>query len=261
MFTYLFLILCISAPLAAAPLSLEQVMTEEELKSTGMQNASPQQKQALESWISAWTLRVIEQAPTYRPGTDLSTWVQRWPSYLQPKSSSPSEQQIAERLRQNARVDKVRNEGAIIELKDGSVWQISPLYTYLTVIWQKGEQVVFEKSENYLYKFRMRNVVRNEVAECNLKEAASPSGEKKEPGPEYYTGSQTLVSIDGIGENLLLSDNTFWKIAPVDMFKAKNWHTNDRVRVEKVDNFLYHYRLTNLDNGEVVLANKDEKKW
>lgn len=261
MIKYLLFFAVFTSSIDAAPINLQQVMTDQELKDSGMNDASPQEQAALERWISNWTLRVIEQAPTYRPGQDLSLWVQSWPSFANPKSGKLSQEEITERLRHNARIDKVKNDGALLELKDGSIWEISPLYTYLTSAWQKGETVEFEKSRNYLYKFTIRNVNRSEVADCNMKEAPSPTGEKKPESPEYYKGSVPMLNIDNMGEIMQLSDGTSWKIAPVDTFKAKNWHSNDRIRIEKADNFLYHYRLTNLDNGEVVLANKNETKW
>lgn len=238
-------------------LSVQQIMTEQEMNQIGIENASPEQQQAFERWIANWTKRVIEQAPSYRPGENLSSWVQRWPSYANPTKTDFNDEEFSEKQKANQKVDKIRNDGEILELKDGSVWLISPLFRYLSTQWQRNQVVEIRKSTNVRHPYSLHNLNLDQAVEADLKQPPSPTGKKKEESPEYYKGSSYLKEISGQGDVLTLADNSSWKIAPLDIVKMKNWKENDRIKVQKADNYLYQYRLSNLDTGETALANQE----
>lgn len=249
------LLFCISAQaLAADSLPVEQIMTQDEAARIGLSDATPQQKQAFEAWMASWTRRVIEQAPSYRPGQPVSLWVQSWPPYANPKKTTLSKDELEERMKANQRIDKIKNDGGILELKDGSVWAVSPLYTYLTKNWLRGDTIKIEPSQNVLYTHLLTNINRDQQAEANLKQPPSPTGKKEEPNE--YKDTLPLLTASTTGDSITLANGTTWSIAPVDMYKARTWQEHDRIRVEKADNFLYQYRLTNVDSGQVALANK-----
>ena len=247
--------LCASI-LLAENLPIQEIMTKEEMDKMGLDTATKQQKQAFEQWIGSWTQRVIEQAPTYRPGDSLLLWVQRWPAYANPKKSKLSQKDIEARLQANQHVDKVKRDGQIIELKDGSVWEISPMYTYLTRMWIPGQVIEIGTSEDIRYKRTLRNINQDRTVTANMKEPASPTGERKQEDASFYRGSEPLEHVDDLGVNIRLANKSEWTIAPVDQYKTRTWKDNDRIRVEPEDNFLYKYRLTNLDSGQEALANK-----
>lgn len=257
MFYSLLFLLTLSTPiLLADSIPIQQVMTEDEIKKIGLDSATPEQRQAFENWIGSWTHRVVEQAPSYRPGTNISLWIQSWPSYANPTKTKLSKEDIDARLKANQRIDKVKNEGAIIELRDGSIWAVSPLYTYLTKDWLKNHVVKVDRSENVMFTYRLTNINNGQIAEANMKQAPSPTGQKAPDNPEEFKGALGLENVTTDGENVTLANGSQWKIAPVDMYKARTWKEHDRIKVEKADNFLYKYRLTNLDNGQTVLANQ-----
>jgi hypothetical protein len=253
---FLFLITCSICPLFSQRIPIQEVMTKEEMKKIGVDSATTEQKAAFEEWLSLWTLRVVEQAPTYRPGENLLLWIQKWPDYAKPTKSKLTKKELEERQRANQRIDKVKNEGATIELKDGSVWQVAPTYTYLSRLWAPGQVIEVGNSEDIRYTRTLKNINRNQLVHANMKAPPSPTGEKQLEDETYYKGSKGVTDIGDRGETLRLEDNSNWQIAPVDQYKVRIWKQNDRIRVEPDDNFLYKYKLTNLDSGQTALANK-----
>jgi hypothetical protein len=247
-------------------LPMRQIMTDQEINEIGLGSASPEQRQAFEKWAAQWTKRVIEQAPSYRRGENLSSWVQQWPSHADPTKTEMSEEDLLDIQQENQKVDKVLNDGAIVELKDGSIWQVSPVFRYLSTTWERNQAIEVKQSNNVRHPYSLRNVNLDQVVEADLKQPPSPTGKKREESPEYYKGSTPLVEISGQGDVLTLADNSSWKIAPLDIFRVRDWKQNDRIKVQKANNYLYQYRLTNLDTGETALANKTEyegetKRW
>ena len=128
-------------------LKLNSVMTSEDMKKTGVASLTQVQKQDLAAWITHWTKMVLDQSNTYHPAKTVPEWVAEWPSYAKPvperQSSQAHEQEemIKEKKNANKIIDKVRNDGEIIELKDGSVWIISPFDRYKTRHWQRNDAI------------------------------------------------------------------------------------------------------------------------
>ncbi len=251
----LFVCIALQHYVAADRLPVSQIMTPEVQQNIGYDRLTPEQKSAFETWAAEWTHHVLENSPSYRPGQNLSLWIQSWPSYANPTKSQYSPEEIAERQRNNQIIDRIRNNGEFIDLKDGSSWRISPFFRYLTTQWQKGQTVEVQQGSNIMHPWILHNVSVGQTAEADQLSASSPTGKKENESPEYYQGAISLQSVTQQGDLLSLGDGSQWKIAPMDMYKAKNWTPSDRVRVEQSDNFLYKWRLTNLDTGEVALAN------
>lgn len=240
---------------AQEALPTEQIMSQEDRQNMGLDRMSPQEKRAFEEWVARYTHHVLEQSPSYRPGQNLSLWVQSWPSYSNPTKTNLSPEETELRQQANQLVDRIRNNGEYVDLKDGSSWHISPFFRYLTTQWQKNQTVEIRRGRNSMHPWLVNNVSLGQVAEADLTSQASNTGKKEPESPEYYHGAVAVGSVTQQGDLLTLGDGSVWKVAPTDMYKVRNWAPGDRVRVEKSDNFLYTYHLTNLDNGEVSLAN------
>ncbi|MCE5295047.1 MAG: hypothetical protein LLF94_10620 [Chlamydiales bacterium] len=245
----------LATSLAADSIPLQQMMTQQEKNDMGLDSLNAQQRQAFETWAAKWTHHVLDQAPSYRPGQNITQWIQSWPSYANPTKTQYSPEEIAQRQESNQLIDRVRNDGEFIDLKDGSSWHISPFYRRLTTTWQKNQTVEVKKGRNQMHPWILQNISSNEIAEADLLQDPSATGQKPNEPPEHYNGAVPMSTVTTQGDLMTLGDGTVWKIAPTDMYKAKNWSSSDRIRVEPSDNFLYKYRLTNLDTGEVTLAN------
>ncbi len=241
--------------LAADRLPAQMIMTQEQRAQMGFDKLTPQEKQAFESWVGGWTARVLEQAPSYRPGMNISSWVQSWPGHANPTKTEFTEDEIQDRQQSNQIVDRIRDNGQFVDLQDGSSWQVSPFFRYLTTTWQKRQTIEVRRGTNQLHPWLLHNINLDQVAEANIAQAPSPTGKKEQEPPEYYSGSVPMQTVTDMGDLLTLGNGTVWKVAPTDQYKAKNWSPSDRIKVEPSDNYLYKYRITNLDNGEVLLGN------
>src|SRR5262245_1916784 len=121
-----------SQVLAEERLPAQQIMAIQDMDSMGFEKLSPEEKAAFERWAASWTHHVLDQASTYRPGQSLSAWIQSWPPYASPTKAEYTPEEIEMRQKSNQVIDRVRNNGEYIDLKDGSSWHISPFYRYLT---------------------------------------------------------------------------------------------------------------------------------
>ncbi len=247
--------LACSSYLLAEELPVGQIMTPEQQQNIGIDRLTPAQRNAFETWAAEWTHHVLENAPTYRPGTNLTLWVQSWPAYANPTKTQLSPQEIYERQQSNQVIDRIRNNGEYIDLKDGSSWRISPFFRYMTTQWQKNQTVQIQQGTNVRHPWILNNISAGQTAEADQLAPPSPTGKGQNEPPGYYEGAVSLQSINQQGDLLSLGDGSQWKVAPMDMYKARNWNPSDRIRVEKSDNFLYKWQLSNLDTGETALAN------
>ena len=242
-------------------LKLNSVMTSEDMKKTGVASLTQAQKQDLAAWITRWTKMVLDQSNSYHPAKTVPEWVAEWPSYAKPvpdrqaSQAHEQEEMMKEKKAANKIIDKVRNDGEIIELKDGSIWIISPFDRYKTRRWQRNDAIQIEMTENVFRPYRLRNTTRLQVADAELQTEASHTGEKPPENPEYYSNTIGVSSVRQKGEFLELQDSTCWKIAPADQIRVRKWQKNDRVRVTQGEDYLYPYILNNVDSGETVLAN------
>lgn len=237
-------------------LSTQQIMTPEDAKSMGIERMSPEQKAAFERWAATWTHHVLEQAPSYRPGENLTSWIQTWPSYANPTKNELTPEELEERQKNNQYIDKVKNNGQIIDLQDGSSWIISPFFIYLTSHWLKGQVIDISQSTNIKHHWILHNQTTGQTAEADLANPANPSGKKEPENPDQFKGSTKLQMVTNQGDDLSLADGTSYRVAPTDMYKAKNWSPNDRVKVESSGDVRYPVKITNLDNGQTARAIK-----
>lgn len=236
-------------------LSAQQVMTPQDMQAIGVNKFTPEQRAAFEQWLTTWTHHVLEQAPSYRPGQNLPSWVQGWPSYANPTKSKLTPDELQLKQQSNQIIDKVRDNGQYVDLRNGSSWLISPVFRYLTTTWQRNQVIEIYKGQNELHPWILQNISANQSAQANMSKPPSPSGTKEPESPDYFKGSVGLQSVTEQGDFVSLADGTIWKIGLKDLYKARTWKPSDRIRVEKSGDFLYNYRLTNLDTGEAVLAN------
>jgi hypothetical protein len=103
--------------------TMDKVMTADELKASGLDALTLAQRSALDEWLSAYTVKLIRLAqrpekPT--PSTSLGAGSRR-PTYTGPNGGHW--------IRSNA------NNGAMITLEDGSIWEINSIDRIDTSLW------------------------------------------------------------------------------------------------------------------------------
>lgn len=247
---WLVLLVLPSLLMAAAPedLSIGIVMTPQEEEAMGLNRATEAQRRAFETWVSSWTLSVIQRAPSYHPSLALSGWVRGWKKKTQQRPGVQKEEPLHIFRNQN---------GATITLNDGSVWNIIAMDRLVARWWRREELIQINKSERDLVRpYTLVNSTRDQPVGARLVSPATPE-KKPVDDPSYFQGSVLIKSIGLQGTTITLEDGAKWKISPEgQQFVAENWKPNDRVRIEKSTDSLYRYKIINLDGGDEVLGNK-----
>ena len=108
-------------------ITMDKVMTGEQLRTTGVDGLPPVQRAALDRWLSEYTVRVIQ----FAQGSD------------KPASSGPGSYAGSNGghwIRSKA------DNGAIITLEDGSMWEINSLDRIDTVLWLPVSNITILKA-------------------------------------------------------------------------------------------------------------------
>ena len=256
----LFAFMVCAAALYGEDLTIDQVMTRQEQESVGIDRMSPQERASFERWVESWTKKVIQQAPTYRPSYTLSQWVELWPGYM--KTTPPPHPKEAKE-RQEANQTIFRNKGgAVLELNDGSVWNICSIDQPVAQFWARKQHLhVTKTSQGDLVRpYILANEQRQEQVGAVLVKTPSPDGRRRPDNPNYFQGSLLVQSITSDGITIVLADKSTWIVAPTGQQAVQaTWLTGDRIRVERSGDAAYTYRLDNLDSGASVLANPPNK--
>ncbi len=241
--------------LATENLQIEQVMSDSDQDQIGIKRFSPKQRAAFEQWITDWTQRVVEQAPSYHISDSIPHWVASWPVHQSPNVNPTSKTASISRRQVNSIIYKNQN-GRQIDLKDGSQWKIRSIDTSVAQYWLRGDSIRIESSTDIYYPYILKNESRDKQAQASLITPPSESGEVASHPSAYFEGSILIQNSTKDGVSLSLQDGTKWSIAPEDQYKVSNWIPKDRVKVEKNRQFLYSYTIKNLDSGEEARADK-----
>lgn len=243
----------------AEDLEIDAVMDRQEQEATGIDRMSPPERQAFEHWVNKWTRSVIQQAPTYHPSMSLSQWVSGWPGYLKPRAVPKTE---AAKERKLANQVIFRNKGGnVIELKDGSIWNITAIDQPVAKFWGRGQRVSITRNPSDIVRpFLLFNEIRKEQIGGTQGRPATPEGQRPPENPAYFRNTNSISSITQDGITITLDNGAVWIVAPTGQQLVQNtWGNGDRIRVERSNDASYRYRLENLDSGDFVLANPPNK--
>ncbi len=239
----------------AEELSIDAIMNSSEQEAIGINRLTPAEREAFEQWVATWTRRVIQQAPAYHPSMSLSQWVSEWPAYLQPKPVSKEE---AAKQRQEANQVIFRNlAGATLELRDGSLWNVTFIDQPLARFWARDQRITITTNPRDLVRpFILFNEDRREQVGGTRARSPSPSGQRPNDPPAYFQGTNTIASITPDGITIRLTSGEVWIVAPTGQQVVQaTWRARDRIRVERSADAIYRHRLVNVDSGDSVLAN------
>lgn len=143
-------------------------------------------------------------------------------------------------------------KGFSLQLKDGSMWEVTPHKREMIMQWRKSERLfikpaytVFLPSKFMTYKYVLYNEKRNEFAEVKLiKESVPMDG-----------GAFIINSIEPYQQIIQLNDGTFWQINLTES-EFDKWEIGHRVFVGVNNNWRtekYPYILINMDIHRVPL--------
>ena len=144
------LVLGSSASAQTAPLiTVDKVMTGEQLQMTGVNTLTPVQRSALDRWLSDYTVKLFQLAKTPAPEKVAPSTPT---SYL----GSSGGHWIKSKV----------DDGAMIILEDGSMWQIDSVDRVDTALWLPITNVIVLKASSPIgeYKYMLINTDDGEKA-------------------------------------------------------------------------------------------------
>jgi hypothetical protein len=240
-------------------LDLDTVMTRQEQEASGLDRLTPPERQAFERWLSTWTHHVIQQAPTYHPSMTLSQWISGWPGYLKPKPI-PKAEAVKERQEANQRIFR-NKEGSVLELKDGSAWNITAIDQPIAQFWARGQHITISRNARDIVRpFLLFNEERKEQVGGTCARPASPEGQRPSDNPALFRGTTPINAITPDGITITMTTGDVWIVAPTgQQIVQATWQPRDRIRSERSGDAAYRYRLINVDSGNAVLANQPNK--
>jgi len=124
-------------------LRLDKLMTTQEQERTGIKKLTKSEREALELWLTNWTLEVLAKAKSSSGQTYVGVGGDHW-------------------------VSKNIDSGRFIKLEDGSLWQISPIDRINTMLWLVVDEITVVESNNPLYPFKLINTDNGDTAEAKL---------------------------------------------------------------------------------------------
>lgn len=229
-------------------------MSQEEVDATGISNLTASQRYKFEQWLTNWTKKVLSQASTYHTSQTIPAWVDSWPDFIRPNADKKEARNKEARKQANSFIFRNFN-GKIIELKNGSKWQIVPFDVAIAQYWKRDEVITIEKTQDLSRPYILKNEARDKQAAARQLNPPAPTGVRVNDPSSYFTGSVQLESVSSYGETISLKDKTRWKVALEDQFRVLNWRPRDRLRLKKQEGMLYQYQIVNLDSGEQIEAN------
>lgn len=236
-------------------LDLDTVMNPQEQEAAGLNRLTPAERQAFDKWLNTWTRHVIQQAPSYHPSMTLSQWFAGWPGYLKPRPLPKAE---ATKEKQEVNQTIFRNKGgAVLELNDGSVWNITAIDQPVVQFWARGQHISMKRNPRDIVRpFLLYNNERREEAGGTRGRPPSPEGQRPPDNPAYFRGASTINTVTPDGITITLTTGEVWIVAPTgQQLVQATWQPRDRLRIERSSDAIYRYRLLNLDSGDSVLAN------
>lgn len=266
--TYAFSISTIVAPIAVQadvkPIKFEHVMTPKEIRDTGVDQLTAQERKALEKWLTRWTVRIMNSSNDSISSLDLK------PNYAEESIDTKAN---------TFQIRKNIGKGEKIELDDGSIWKIAPKYRRQSRLWLKDHSIILSKNKrNKGYSHQLFNLDLGVVVEGWKYELISSEdyGLEEDYGddnyyqeeipnkPSSFTKAKTKETKKGKyafveevmmdGARLKLDDGTSWEINPTDRLDIQAWLPKERIKIERSGNLIYPQKLVNVENNESIEA-------
>ena len=124
-------------------LRLNQIMTPEEQKRTGVAKLTESERKALEQWLTNWTLKVLYKAAV-------------------------NSGQVYARVGSGHWISEKVDRGRFILLEDGSLWEISPIDRINTMLWLVAEKIIVIENADPFYPYKLINSDSGDTAEAKL---------------------------------------------------------------------------------------------
>ena len=217
-------------------LKIDQIMTPSEKKLTGIEDLSSNQKDALEKWLTNWSLRLLSTGTSA-----LSTENEK---EIPEKSAMPSYDAVRD----------VNNNGNI-ELKKSGLFIISSVDKVTAANWLPGDKIKIEQSSSGRYPYKLRNLNTGTFVKAQITEEESIEA-SSEDSNDIDKHNFVLDGIEDDGSVLIFDDGSMWEVAPSVQYKLRSWNIGDNISIHKTGSMFYPYEINNKKQQNFVIAKR-----
>jgi hypothetical protein len=125
--------------------SITQLMTQEELRETGVASLSTAQRAALDRWLSRYTQVILKIS---------GTQAQQASPPASGSRSGPPTRRLYARTGGGHWISENNSGGKIILLEDGSLWQINPIDQVDTALWLSITEITVLEVDSPIGEYR-----------------------------------------------------------------------------------------------------------
>jgi hypothetical protein len=140
-------------------------------------------------------------------------------------------------------LESVTSDGAVVVLKDGSVYAVDSGDRSTSSSWQSNEAITVDEGEESLTNL-----------ESGEKVTAKQVGKTSDANPYPNTGDHTQDTNDSNGSIVVLDDGSIWAVESGDQSMAESWNDGASITVNE-ESAGGGYKLVNTDEHEIVHAN------
>ncbi len=112
-------------------------------------------------------------------------------------------------------------DGRVIQIEDGSKWEIAPSDAYVTYSWRSDDAIFITPITSwfYSYDYYITNRSNNTYVKANLLD-----------GPIAFGSlSHWIVNVDAYQGHVYLENQSVWCVDPSDVYLLRDWAPNDHI--------------------------------
>ncbi|MBI3236488.1 MAG: hypothetical protein HYZ48_02095 [Chlamydiales bacterium] len=142
----------------------------------------------------------------------------------------------------------VSEKGRLLQLEDGSYWEVTSSDRYVLNYWEMEDQLVITPNYNLFSPgdYFITNKTDNTYVRANL-----------HTGPEMFgPHSHWIIAIDHTSGHITLENGTTWCVYSNDQRIFSDWEVNDHIIIGLYDNWLhtFDHTLINANMGSCALG-------
>jgi hypothetical protein len=141
--------------------------------------------------------------------------------------------------------DKI-DDGKIIQLEDGSLWQVSLLDAIDSALWLRLDNITVIEGNTPGYPYKLVNSDKNELVDVKPLKVASASA------PISLGSGHWIKSKIDDGKIIQLEDDSLWQVSSLDVIDSALWLTLDSITVIQGNDPSYPYKLVNTNDKHLV---------
>ena len=142
----------------------------------------------------------------------------------------------------------------IVNLSDGSVWEVHSEDRERVVFWNNGEKIKILSSKDATYPYLFVLATNGDTAKTKLlsKPLPNDTGTALNGKDANELRNHWIEQIGKYGQTINLGDGTLWNIAPYHRSVAAEWLIGDNIKIYHTKDSTYTHALMNANTNQTI---------